>query len=1289
MIHSHKILFLSLFIAVVLSGGLSIAIQNNIAGDAQMELGESLRTVRDTTDQAVKSWFNGHKAAVKMWANAPEIRQSAEALLMISGSEKALITSTAQAKLRSWFQPLQQATGYQGYFIIGPDNVNLASSRDQNIGVENLLITQKKFLQKVWSGETAVSLPEESDVPLPDKNGQLREGLPTMFVGAPIFNEFGQVIAIFTFRLDPTDDFTTILQQGRIGLSGETYAFDDSGRLISNSRFDEQLREIGLIAPDERAILNVDLRDPKVNLVKGLTSDVPREQQSLTQMAELAITGQSGVDMGGYRDYRGVSVVGAWLWDSELGFGIATELDVNEAYQLLRSTKHTITSLTILVILLLVGTTTIYIIYHQRKWAEVALLRKNEQLVQHLFENVGVGVVYHDEVSKLLQPNDYFCKFIGYEPAELQQLTPLDITHPDDIAESRALLGKAANGEIDSFELDKRYIHKDGSIRWGHVNSSVIRDQNGSMIAWTGAITDITEHKLAEEALQKSEQLYRHLFENAGVGIVHHKVDGRFLRTNDYFCKFIGYQPDELEQLTPMDITHPDDIAESQALLENAANGELDSFELEKRYVCKDGSIRWGHVNSSLIRDQNGSMIIWIGAITDITELKQAEEALRESNQYNRMLFDESTIGLALCRMNGALVDINPAFASIIGRSVEETLKLTYWDITPEKYAAEEQAQLASLEKTGRYGPYEKEYIHARGHWVPVQLSGQILEKGGEKFIWSSVEDITERKQTEKVLQRSEVLEQLAIGASLKKILTALVINTEKLSPGSLCSVSLLDEGGKRLRHGAAPSLPDFYNEARDGSEFGVNIGYCEAAAYTGERVIVEDIMSHPNWESYIELAKKAGLRACWSEPVISSTGDILGTFAIHYREPRAPQQQDLDFIQDSARLAAIAIEHKQAEQALRKERDKAQRYLDTVEAIIVALDEDGNITLINRKGCEILGYKEHELLGKNWFVTCLSQPESKEVFDVFDVFNEIMAGDLEAADYYENSVFTRDGKEVFIAWHSNDLRDENGKITGVLCAGEDITERKQAEEKMLELLEQNRHLTQRLFQVQEEERRHLARELHDELGQWLTVIHINAETIKLLSGEQHLNIYDSAQVIDESVTEIHNNIRGMIHLLRPTLLDELGLIESLKDLTGQWQVQCPTIDITLTLEGKLNDFKDYLNITIYRIIQESLTNVAKHAKARDVAIQLIRQPGETEAQDSLLLTVEDNGKGMEPSLSTEGMGLHSLRERVLAAGGDFAIRSTKGEGVCIEATLPINVTFRERRRNPEMLNES
>ncbi|MCK5386438.1 MAG: transporter substrate-binding domain-containing protein [Gammaproteobacteria bacterium] len=152
----------------------------------------------------------------------------------------------------------------------------------------------------------------------------------------------------------------------------------------------------------------------------------------------------------------------------------------------------------------------------------------------------------------------------------------------------------------------------------------------------------------------------------------------------------------------------------------------------------------------------------------EVESRKKIEESLRKSEQYNRMLFEESIIGLALCQMNGELVDINPAFASILGKTVEEIKSLSYWDITPEKYAVEEQEQLNILEKTGRYGPYDKEYIHADGHLVPVRLLGQFLEKDGIKYIWSSVEDITDSKLAEeekellqRELQESQKMEAL------------------------------------------------------------------------------------------------------------------------------------------------------------------------------------------------------------------------------------------------------------------------------------------------------------------------------------------------------------------------------------------------------------------------------------------------------------------------------------------------------------------------------------------------
>ncbi|MCS7202818.1 MAG: PAS domain S-box protein [Thermodesulfovibrio sp.] len=130
-----------------------------------------------------------------------------------------------------------------------------------------------------------------------------------------------------------------------------------------------------------------------------------------------------------------------------------------------------------------------------------------------------------------------------------------------------------------------------------------------------------------------------------------------------------------------------------------------------------------------------------------VSRVERYEKELKKQLDYNRLLFEKSSMGLALCKMDGTLIDVNEAYAKIIGRTVEETLKLTYWDITPEEYREQELKQLESLRQTGKYGPYEKHYIHKDGHLVPVRLQGILININGEEFIWSSVEDITELKK--------------------------------------------------------------------------------------------------------------------------------------------------------------------------------------------------------------------------------------------------------------------------------------------------------------------------------------------------------------------------------------------------------------------------------------------------------------------------------------------------------------------------------------------------------------
>lgn len=156
---------------------------------------------------------------------------------------------------------------------------------------------------------------------------------------------------------------------------------------------------------------------------------------------------------------------------------------------------------------------------------------------------------------------------------------------------------------------------------------------------------------------------------------------------------------------------------------------------------------------------------------------------LIESKEYNRALFQHTSIGLALAKLNGQLVDVNPAFAAIIGRSIEETLELTYWAITPEKYSEQEKEQLVILKASGAYGPYEKEYIHKNGSLIPVRLHGKLIEQKGVTYIWSSVEDITERKKVEHQIEKMNAeLEQKVINRT--KELEQKNTQLEKLNKG-------------------------------------------------------------------------------------------------------------------------------------------------------------------------------------------------------------------------------------------------------------------------------------------------------------------------------------------------------------------------------------------------------------------------------------------------------------------------------------------------------------------------
>jgi len=278
------------------------------------------------------------------------------------------------------------------------------------------------------------------------------------------------------------------------------------------------------------------------------------------------------------------------------------------------------------------------------------------------------------------------------------------------------------------------------------------------LLNMTQLISEMTFQKLEQtelnEAIKKNERILRLFVEHSPASIAMFDNNMRYLVASHRFMADYNLGNVELIGRSHYEV-FPEISERWKEFHRRGLAGETlkEDNDLFPRVDGKTDWVRWEIRPWYESENKIGGIILFSEVITAQIEDR---ETLRKSEAYNRMLFEQSAIGLALTSLDGKLVDINPTFANIIGRTIEETKSLTYWDLTPVSYQEQEQVQLESLAKTGKYGPYEKEYIHKNGHLVPVRLQGLIIERNNEKFIWSSVEDISERKQAEMLLTESE-----------------------------------------------------------------------------------------------------------------------------------------------------------------------------------------------------------------------------------------------------------------------------------------------------------------------------------------------------------------------------------------------------------------------------------------------------------------------------------------------------------------------------------------------------
>lgn len=357
----------------------------------------------------------------------------------------------------------------------------------------------------------------------------------------------------------------------------------------------------------------------------------------------------------------------------------------------------------------------------------------------------------------------------------------------------------------------------------------------------------------------------------------------------------------------------------------------------------------------------------------------------------------------------------------------------------------------------------------------------------------------------------------------------------------------------------------------------------------------------------------------------------------------------------------------------LQQMRTEQEALLSAIPAFVFYKDMNLRYVAVSKVFADFLGRSTADVLGKTdfeLFPRALAE-------DLQRISHEVLESGKLKSDI-EDRLTDLNGNRIFLSTVLAAFYNHAGKVAGLLGVGIDISPLQKAANINKDLVRQNRTLTQNLFSIQESQRRHLARELHDELGQWLTAIQAEAQAIDSLIARED-RIAASVQAIMESARIMHKVIRNMLRQLRPTLLDELGLADSVRELVNKWKAHHPDIGCELVLEGDLGGCEETTNITTYRIIQEALSNISRHAQADRVLVRLRREHCDESEPDFLLLSVEDNGKGFDQD-RTPGFGLLGMRERAIVANGRFSLRNNPGQGVRIDALLPLNC-HAERRK--------
>lgn len=1037
-----------------------------------------------------------------------------------------------------------------------------------------------------------------------------------------------------------------------------------------------------------------------------------------------------------------------------------------------------------------------------RESEERSPLKAEERLalMDFAFSHVQEAVYLIDNQARIRFVNDEAYRTLGYSHEELFSMTMADIALDWSNEQALELWRTIHKRPAKIFET--RHRTRDGRIFPVEVSATYVEIcGQGYGLALT---RDISDRKLMAAAQWESQRRYREVFDNSSdcLYLLEVTADKRFryIEINAAFEKSFGLPR---AQLIGRYLGESSVVQTGQKVLAQLANClELGcSIEWESELDLPAG-LGTFHLTFIPVRDEQGHIYRIAGVTRDITERKQMETRLQSSEQQFRTLTENSLNIIIRYDRDCRRIYVNPAFERETGISPEQALQHGIdvgWSVM-NMPVCEYLTLLRQVIATGVQVETVLEWPRPESGEIAVhalQLIAELDADGEVVSVLAKGHNITALKRHERLEEtRLCIFERLARGGPLSEVLALVTRYIEKARPNFLASIMLVDDDGRHLIAGSAPRLPPEYVAATDRIEISEGVGICGTAAWRKARVIAEDLRTHPYFHEFRELAAKAGLLACWSEPIFDSAGQVLGTFCTYLRQPGLPTADDLKLVHQASHLAAIAIERKRAEKRLLESEQRYREIFDnSLDALfLLEVGEDGRFRAIEVNPAleHSMGKGRVELVGKTVeemfppqaaariiakYHRCVESglPIDEEVeldlsyerltfhFTLIPVRGTCGHGkriigivrditerkraerilhtrEQEFRTLIENSPdvivrFNQEGQRIYCnpayeklygiaadevvgtalthksylpatlsaRYHEGILEilrtgepaaietswtkasgekviqhvrvvpefDQYGQVISIITIARDISTLKETERRLKESHTQLRKLSSYRETAREEERKRIAREIHDELGQQLTALRMGISLLRLQFGEDNPLLVERVRALKALTDETIQVVRNVATSLRPAALD-MGLASALEWLVTEFS-QHTGIPCRLEAPAARLALDDERATAAFRVIQESLTNVARHAQASQVDICLERDT------EDFLIEVRDNGKGCDPGHQLKGtLGLLGMRERGHMLGGEVAIDSAPGQGTCVRVRIPIQTGIKE-----------